>query len=159
MSQYLIPASTPPEIQQVLRDLHAKIDALGTTQNRDLSGTRLVNAGAAVDPSDYVTLQQVKSLIAAIPSASPDSSNFSLDTLTVTNLSVTNIARVAKAVVIGTDPGGTDPLRLTGNATITGTETLGTALVIGTDPGGGNPLRVGGGATINGATDIGGDIS
>jgi hypothetical protein len=57
-----IPASTDlKEIQQSFRELWEAVYAL-TTQNIDLHGMRITNAGQSVSPSDYVTSSELDKL-------------------------------------------------------------------------------------------------
>ena len=42
-----------------------------TTKNVDMKQRRTINAGNAVSPQDYVTLSQLQSMLAALPSPTP----------------------------------------------------------------------------------------
>jgi hypothetical protein len=69
-----VPTSAQPEVQQSFRELWAAIDKLQGPPNVDLSGRRMINAGNAQAPQDYVTLAQVSGLtsaggIIAVPAA------------------------------------------------------------------------------------------
>lgn len=65
-----IPSTAPPEIQQSFREVYLALDPWAGGKNIDLKGRRLMNAGAAVADSDYVTLgelrEQVQGPLAAI---------------------------------------------------------------------------------------------
>ena len=59
-----------------------------------------------------------------------------------------NLAQGTGALVVGTDPGGSQTLRVGGPGFIASTLTVSTAVVISSDPGGAAQLRVGGSARI-----------
>lgn len=54
-----IPSTASPEVQQAFRELWAAVAQLGGSQNVDLRGRRLINAGPAIAPTDYATLADV----------------------------------------------------------------------------------------------------
>lgn len=87
-----IPASAPPDVQQSMRELWAAIDRLGNAGalNVDLSGKRMINAGDAVDQTDYVTLRQ---LAARAVSSAADQ---------LRTLVVTGVARFLSTVFVTT---------------------------------------------------------
>jgi hypothetical protein len=59
-----IPPSAAPDVQESLRAAWAEIDRLkAAAGNRNAAGSRTINAGDAVDSSDYVTLGQLRRLI------------------------------------------------------------------------------------------------
>lgn len=58
-----IPSIAVPEVQQSFREVLAKLDVWTGGQNVDFSGRRIMRAGDAVDPQDYVTLRQTRELI------------------------------------------------------------------------------------------------
>lgn len=58
-----IPATAPPEIQQAFREVWIALDRWNGAQNIDLSGRRIINANAGLDPMDYVTRDDVETLI------------------------------------------------------------------------------------------------
>lgn len=70
-----IPIDAPVEVQQAFRELWAAIERT-QGKNVDLHGTRLMNAGDSVGPSDYVTQRE---LTAALADASADTSGSSTD--------------------------------------------------------------------------------
>ena len=53
----------------------------GQTQNIQLSGRRVINAGDAVDPQDYITLSQANTLILAAQNAASSASSTTKNTL------------------------------------------------------------------------------
>lgn len=56
-----VPSDANPDIQQAFRDIHAALRQLGRESlNVDYKGKRIINAGAAVSGSDYVTLEQLR---------------------------------------------------------------------------------------------------
>lgn len=67
-----VPTSAQPDQQAAWGEVWAAIDALRTQQtlNLDLHGKRIINAGPAVDPLDYVTKHELD--VAAGPAASKD---------------------------------------------------------------------------------------
>lgn len=82
-----IPSSAPPDQQQSFRELWAAVDALRAKSgtNLDLGGQRVINAGDAVQGTDYVTKRQVAAL--APPPTPPDS-------IDVNDLTVRQRARI-----------------------------------------------------------------
>jgi len=54
-----VPPSAAPDVQAAIRELWAEIDRLNGSRNVDWHGRRIINAGEAVDPGDYVTLGQL----------------------------------------------------------------------------------------------------
>lgn len=62
---------TLPEIQSAFRQVQTALKPLSTGLI-DLNGRRVVNAGKAIQPFDYVRLEEVESLIAAVPSSSSE---------------------------------------------------------------------------------------
>jgi hypothetical protein len=55
-----IPESASQDLKEVIKDLWRNIDLLLGVRNVDWHGRRVINAGDAVDPQDYVTKQQVE---------------------------------------------------------------------------------------------------
>lgn len=55
-----IPESANQDLKEVIKDLWYNIDRLLGAKNVDWRGRRIINAGDAVDPQDYVTLRQVE---------------------------------------------------------------------------------------------------
>jgi len=242
-----VPTTAPSDIQQALREVWAALDRLGVTGalNLDLKGKRTINAGDAIDQTDYVTKRQLARLAEAtttsgangeftnlvvhllarfegtvfLPHFSDGTKHhailfvdergalavnedgaFALDLnltdglleigygLKIKWFNQAGLDSPAAGIVRAFDDLGTDLLRLvlgaddaTGialrkngttleirlggggvltnltcaNLTASNVATSGGAavfssVVIGTDPGGGDPLRVGGGATLNG---------
>jgi hypothetical protein len=79
-----IPSNAAPEVQAALREVWAAIDRLAGARNVDMSGRRIINAGAAVDTADYATLGDVEDRVAAVPdSASPVGTDPTFKTVTV----------------------------------------------------------------------------
>lgn len=58
-----IPTNVSVEIQQVLRDLNNELNKIIGARNADFKGRRIINAGNAVDPTDYATVLDVRKLI------------------------------------------------------------------------------------------------
>jgi hypothetical protein len=57
-----IPTSAPPDVQLAFREVWQALDQVKPASkiiNRDLQGKRIINAGDAVDPQDYVTKRQL----------------------------------------------------------------------------------------------------
>jgi hypothetical protein len=55
-----VPITASPDVQQAFRDVWTVLDPLASTRSIDLSGRRVMNASAAVNPADYVTLGQMR---------------------------------------------------------------------------------------------------
>lgn len=64
MSFLRVPPGLDPELIRCLRDIEARIEKVNGPLNADFHGRRIMNAGSAVDNGDYVTLLDVKNLIA-----------------------------------------------------------------------------------------------
>lgn len=64
MSFLKIPPGIDPDIIRCLRSLETEVLKVTGTRNTDFHGRRIMNAGSAVADSDYVTLLDVKNLIA-----------------------------------------------------------------------------------------------
>lgn len=60
-----IPPDTPLELRRTLEELDRKIEAVVGQLNFNLKGRRITNAGAAVDPGDYVTMLDVGKIVDA----------------------------------------------------------------------------------------------
>lgn len=56
---------TLPQVRRAVLDIHERLARIGTSeaQNQDLRGTRMTNAGKAVELQDYVTLEQALDLV------------------------------------------------------------------------------------------------
>src|SRR6185295_3208359 len=50
-----IPSTADPDVQSAFREVWKSIDRVQGGQNLDFKGKRIINAGRAVDPADYVT--------------------------------------------------------------------------------------------------------
>ena len=50
-----VPSTAPPEIQHAFREVWQALDRWDGSRDVDLAGRRLINAGQAIDPFDYVT--------------------------------------------------------------------------------------------------------
>lgn len=64
MSFLRIPPGLDPELIRCLRDIETHILKTDGVKNNDFHGRRIINAGSAQDDGDYVTLLDVKNLIA-----------------------------------------------------------------------------------------------
>lgn len=64
MSFLRIPPGLDPELIRCLRDIESRIEKTSGPLNADFHGRRIINAGSAVDDGDYVTLLDVKNLLA-----------------------------------------------------------------------------------------------
>ncbi len=60
-----IPSSAAPDVQQAFRQAQAQLSVIVGAGNWDLKGRRLINAGQAISPADYTTLNDVQRLVAA----------------------------------------------------------------------------------------------
>ena len=87
-----IPADATPATQQAFRELWAALDQIRGALNIDLKGRRVINAGPAIAPNDYVTLDQAEQLAGGSPG---DDGNF-------TNLSVQQRSKLGGPVFVST---------------------------------------------------------
>lgn len=51
-----VPAGAEPWLVTVIREVNQALDKIDGANNRDYKGRRIMNAGNAVDPQDYITL-------------------------------------------------------------------------------------------------------
>ena len=61
----LIPGGLSPELQKLFRDIDAELRKVNGSLNVDFKGRRIINAGKAVHPNDYVTVLDVGEIISA----------------------------------------------------------------------------------------------
>lgn len=62
------PADASPAVRAAFREVHERLDRLGSSQaqNLNLRGQRHTNAGDAVDDTDYVTLRQLEQALGVV---------------------------------------------------------------------------------------------
>lgn len=58
-----IPRDATPEVQEAFRQIAAVLDRVMGARNVDWHGRRIINAGQAIEPRDYVTLDQVERIV------------------------------------------------------------------------------------------------
>lgn len=88
-----IPLSASPDVQQGFRELWSALDPWIGGNNIDLAGRRIINAGIAIDPFDYITRWDLDDALAALQVDEPDDEAPSVDTL----LYGTHAQRTARA--------------------------------------------------------------
>lgn len=75
MSLIPIPASADPDVKESFRKLNVILERLTGGSNVDWHGRRIINAGKAVNPGDYVTLEQVEEITGAVAKAAEPASS------------------------------------------------------------------------------------
>lgn len=74
MSLIPIPASADPDVKESFRKLNVILERLTGGNNVDWHGRRIINAGKAINPGDYVTLEQVEEITGAVAKATAPAS-------------------------------------------------------------------------------------
>lgn len=69
-----VPQTAPADVQQAFRDVWDAMDGVLGAKNLDLHGRRIINAGDAIDGSDYVTKRTVTSVVQTELAATPKDS-------------------------------------------------------------------------------------
>jgi hypothetical protein len=115
-----VPFDAAPAVQESFREVWQRLNQIDGPLSLDLKGRRHFNAGRAVDPFDYTTLDDVQKMVRQAVPAKAD-----VIDLTKKTLYGTHTARLAKAV--GVVPDGTfffetDRAALYQASTITGTQ-------------------------------------
>jgi hypothetical protein len=96
-----IPASLPPDVRLAFGDVRDEFARLTASSNTDLHGRRLINAGDAIDPFDYVTLSHARRLVKeSTPAAAVVSSDVSGEVLYGTH--AVRLTHAAGSVAEGT---------------------------------------------------------
>jgi hypothetical protein len=78
-----IPTSAPADVQNTFKDLWAEIDRLKAAAglNTDLHGRRVINAGDAIESTDYVTKRQLETHLGAGAQGNGDFVNITVHAL------------------------------------------------------------------------------
>ena len=97
-----IPSTAPPDVQQALREVWQALDRFAGHQDVDMHGRRLINAGQAIDPFDYVTDADLQIALDAFAKTLTPAAPFATSSTVLYGTHAQRLARGSGTVARGT---------------------------------------------------------